>query len=167
MALNHAESVVRHLWIHMHIFEIRTNAGVFQASFEYNMKNDLEEYKDRAWTMTTGEISYIICADKREILSTLGSSTALFVCWMLYICQADRPPRCLIVLICFFAEDPSSRCDTNFATQSYQFILRLFRIILHVEISLHLKTIYNKWKLFAVSILMFRFYFIIYFILLN
>lgn len=47
MVLNHAESVVRHLWIHMYIFEIRTNVAAFQASFEYNMKNDLEEHKDR------------------------------------------------------------------------------------------------------------------------
>ncbi len=54
---------------------------------------------------------------------------------LLYIYQAERSPWCLIDFICFFAF-ACYQCDTDFATQSCQFILWLFRNMWHIEIGL-------------------------------
>lgn len=42
--MNRIASTMRHLWIRMYAFGIITNAAVFRASSEYDMKNDPEDH---------------------------------------------------------------------------------------------------------------------------
>lgn len=110
----------------MYIFGIITN-GVFKALFEYNMKNALEHQTRTEGRWRQVQKCHISCVWIEERYCVSTGHIHSFLC-VLYICQAERPPWCLVDLIRFF-EAPSSQCDTDLETQSYQCYLEIYHIL--------------------------------------
>lgn len=147
--LDHAESVVSHLWIYVHIWDSYkcgsgSISGFIWIWHEKCILKTTQGQSEMSMWGTAAEVSYIMCVDKGEILSALGLSTALFCALnALYLPSRETtmvPQRFYLL----FSEAPSSQCDTDFATQSCQFILWVFRNILHIEIGLSSDTVFNS-----------------------
>lgn len=91
------------------------HSAILEDPFEYDRRH--VSWKPHLLG-AAAEASYIVCVDKREILSALGSATALFVRWMLYICQAEKPPWCLRDFICPFFSTRYWLCNTKLPIHS-------------------------------------------------